>query len=852
MRNRRNRRNLLAWTVGLAGWALLISLAHAEPGARRGEASRLSDLKGLTKVVQPGLDRDADAGSVSGTVNNDDCITAPPISGAGPFAFDNTAATLDGPAHSACNFFNQVQFGRDVWYCWTAPAEVCPGNYVVETCGLTGVDTKIGVYKGCSCPPAAENLQACRDDDCGTQTRAVFTALPGQSYLIRLGTFPGENGGTGEFTISCEDATPCTEPASHCQIGDQTDAFNSNRTSFRVADGFTPTESGSIDGVCWWGTYVNPDTGNCQGQSPDSFEIRYFTDTSGVPDSLIATYSQSLGTLIVEGPVPTGLAINLTAPEYEFHATHAPLPVIAGECLWIEISNALTGCNWFWEVALNGDSWAMQDGFPTPPPDGYTIEDGVFGDMAFCVNLAIADGGTSCLPPAPTNDHCENASPITGTGEFLADNTAATTSGPSHSACLFSGESGIDKDVWYEWTSACNGRVVIRACDRTDIDTKFAVYNGTTCPTAATSPVTCNDDLCSLQSMLIFNTVQGQKYLLRIGSFPGSAGGPIGFEITCGPPNHPSCPGTGSCCGATGGPGCGDELCCETVCACDPFCCNVEWDPDCAASGFGGSGCGAADLCGCGSTCGQPDAGDCCSGNGTPGCNDTACCEAVCACDPFCCDTEWDNNCATDGFVDGCGAAVLCTGLCQPPPSCPAGVMTYTNPPSGAVDARRPFPGNTPGTREGFRTFTVSGPAGASASSCWSMCERNQVGGPNSISSVVEGPAGTYAVTLARPITMNSTTTITYTPGAGAPSVGVFVSHPANIDGNTGASPADILALIDHLNGVRIPPLVLHQCDTDRSGACNPADILTEIDMLNGANGWPTQNGSPRSPLTCP
>ena len=44
------------------------------------------------------------------------------------------------------------------------------------------------------------------------------------------------------------------------------------------------------------------------------------------------------------------------------------------------------------------------------------------------------------------------------------------------------------------------------------------------------------------------------------------------------------------------------------------------------------------------SPCG-PGAGDCYSTNHTPGCEDTDCCETVCALDPYCCDVEWDHYC---------------------------------------------------------------------------------------------------------------------------------------------------------------------------------------------------------------
>ena len=52
------------------------------------------------------------------------------------------------------------------------------------------------------------------------------------------------------------------------------------------------------------------------------------------------------------------------------------------------------------------------------------------------------------------------------------------------------------------------------------------------------------------------------------------------------------------------------------------------------------------DGCG-GGGCGDPLAGACNEANGTPGCSDAACCEAVCAVDSFCCDTEWDAACVT-------------------------------------------------------------------------------------------------------------------------------------------------------------------------------------------------------------
>ena len=102
-------------------------------------------------------------------------------------------------------------------------------------------------------------------------------------------------------------------------------------------------------------------------------------------------------------------------------------------------------------------------------------------------------------------------------------------------------------------------------------------------------------------------------------------------------------PASGSCDTPNGSPYCNDAECCQAVCASDPYCCNTEWDSVCASA--------TASLCGGGGggktdSCGDPDSGSCQTANGTPYCNDQSCCEAVCVQDPFCCNTEWDQLCA--------------------------------------------------------------------------------------------------------------------------------------------------------------------------------------------------------------
>ena len=119
------------------------------------------------------------------------------------------------------------------------------------------------------------------------------------------------------------------------------------------------------------------------------------------------------------------------------------------------------------------------------------------------------------------------------------------------------------------------------------------------------------------------------------------------------------CPGEGSCFEVHGTPGCDEQICCESVCAADPFCCDDAWDAGCAA--------GAIDAC---TACGDPDAGDCCREHAGPGCSGDACCEAVCAIDIACCTVAWDGACAdaaSDNAICGCVGPCPGAGSCFEP-----------------------------------------------------------------------------------------------------------------------------------------------------------------------------------------
>ncbi len=232
--------------------------------------------------------------------------------------------------------------------------------------------------------------------------------------------------------------------------------------------------------------------------------------------------------------------------------------------------------------------------------------------------------------------------------------------------------------------------------------------------------------------------------------------------------------------------------------------------------------------------------------------NQELCCSAIG--DPFDClpGSECDiqvveGNCYLMRLGDnsGLGAKGDMNITLVPDTGCPAGTVTWVDPQAGTIDARYAKDCNNAGAALGIDTITVTGPAGADPAICWSLCEASDGGlGPNSIASVVEGTPGSYTITLSRPITPGSCTTITYDPTAsGGPAQTVKISSlPADVSADGTAGPSDILELIDILNGVATSAWGAYSTDVDVSGATGAADILAVIDLLNGAGCFDAWN----------
>ena len=135
------------------------------------------------------------------------------------------------------------------------------------------------------------------------------------------------------------------------------------------------------------------------------------------------------------------------------------------------------------------------------------------------------------------------------------------------------------------------------------------------------------------------------------------------------------CTGTANCCEVQDAVGCGNDGCEGAVCGVDPYCCETQWDGICVGEAYSmcpevclpvcgdgvlgpGEVCDGAELDG--ATCASQGAvSDCCSPHDGLGCDDDACEATICAFDAFCCDTNWDGQCAGEA-AENCAA--LCAG----------------------------------------------------------------------------------------------------------------------------------------------------------------------------------------------
>lgn len=508
------------------------------------------------------------------------CANAVPLNGEGAFPF--SAATWGEPPEVPGSCDDGMT--QTAWFCWTAPHD---GPVTVSTCGETVVDTTVAVFDGCNCEEGISEL-ACNDDECLTQSEINIDAVEGRQYLIRIGAVSYAASGDylpeGEFIVEYSgNPADCDaqQASDSCQAPDGWNALASDGNATWVADDFVFDAPHSIDGVCWWGTYLgNGD--DCRYDADDAFTVTYYRDAVGLPGELHAgPFVQAEGSLHVSRATRTNKRIGGADREYGHTATHELVEFQQGVRYWIEVSNDLDqGCTWYWETAVPANGRVVQ--VSSSSADQATYRDALGHDVAYCFDASLVVTGTDAQPPV--NDDCESSILIEpGIVEF--DTSFATTDGPreyefscyslEYSCCISRvGDTQVHRDIWYDFDSNCAGLVTVDVCE-SNFDTKLAVYKGADCLAEVLPPEPplanfCSDDDCGgesissevFQSHVSFQAEPGTTYKIRVGGYGLYA--------------------RSDCFASKPASGCSDALCAEAVCMDHPECCTTSWSQECA------------------------------------------------------------------------------------------------------------------------------------------------------------------------------------------------------------------------------------------------------------------------------
>ncbi|MCI0365864.1 MAG: hypothetical protein L0219_18550, partial [Phycisphaerales bacterium] len=205
------------------------------------------------------------------------------------------------------------------------------------------------------------------------------------------------------------------------------------------------------------------------------------------------------------------------------------------------------------------------------------------GLAAVIASAVVCLCDNDALAGPPANDQCANAISI-APGSIAFDTTGATTDGPPSVACQDgSPDQQVNQDIWFNYAAPGIGILTVSLCG-SNFNTKLAVYDGCTCVNGNLNLLMCDDNTCGQQSQVMLVTNEGGCYQIRVGGFGSATGsGTLTLEQQLEKDPPPLCPNENECCTGAGSAGCNNAACCSAVCAVDPFCCETLWDSLCAA-----------------------------------------------------------------------------------------------------------------------------------------------------------------------------------------------------------------------------------------------------------------------------
>ncbi|MBK8913129.1 MAG: hypothetical protein IPM64_00765 [Phycisphaerales bacterium] len=182
--------------------------------------------------------------------------------------------------------------------------------------------------------------------------RAYVNASPSTSDLAFCINIDRRS--TGDACVALGDL--CNQDPGNCHGVDPANALASSPTA-AIADDFrSDADGGDIEEICWWGGYQDAQGGGCGGNPVDNFIITYYNHNAvtGLPGSVLAgPFTQ--GSSLTVARQATGDLIAGIVTEFNYVGTHAPVALAPNTCYWVEITNSVTACTWFWEFGFGGN-----------------------------------------------------------------------------------------------------------------------------------------------------------------------------------------------------------------------------------------------------------------------------------------------------------------------------------------------------------------------------------------------------------------------------------------------------------------------------------------------------------------
>ncbi len=395
--------------------------------------------------------------------------------------------------------------------CTTACGTINPAGICTATCTIpTGDD----------CPAAAEVCNGV-DDDCDGEADDGFDCVQGAA--VDCLTSCGSTNPAGVCTDACTVPAPadCPIPAEVCNGADDDcdtvvdDGFACTAGASQTCTAGACTGTQLCDGTtCTWGTCdfgVGPTNDACAGSLPDISTGGVFT---GNTCAAANDYTYSCGTVAAASPdvvfqlvltEARDVVIDTAGSAFDAmlfirHGGSAGCPgTTADRC---DDNSAGSGqARIQWNNMPMGTYWVILDGA------------GAGARGAYVLNVFVAD------PPAPRNDTCATATPLTGVGTFSGSTTSAAD---DHVPSCVTTTGG--NDVWYSFNLGGRSLVYLDVNDGAAWNSVLEVRRGP-CGATMTSSA-CNDNACGGNRSQWFGMLDaGTYYVVIDGATAADRGG---------------------------------------------------------------------------------------------------------------------------------------------------------------------------------------------------------------------------------------------------------------------------------------------------------------------------------------